>query len=350
MPVIPNLMERTYMLRLNRGPGPMLDLFAGMSLETAMLALDLGVFAALDDEPATPAELADRLDADETRLETMLAFLEHTGYVTEQRGRYGLTTMTETWLLDSVDTSYARYFRFWQEVLYPYWREHAADAIRNGKPSKSVYEWLDDHPDRWPVAQSAFELTAELIGDEIAAELDVPDGGAVLDVGGGHALYSIALCTRYPSASATVFDADAVEDVATENIIAAGLDDRIAFQQGDYETDSFESEYDVVLVFNVVHGNDRETNRTLFESLSNAVAPGGQLAILDQFADRARASIVNTGTDFLDLTYRVSLGGRTYHSERVTEWLADAGFQQTDRREFRDRNMTLLLAEHEDSS
>lgn len=347
MPVIPNLMERTYMLRLNRAPGPMLDLFAGMSLETAMLALDIGVFEILDNEPATPGEIADRLSVDETGLETMLSFLEHAGYVTERSGTYSLTTMTERWVLESADTSYARYFRFWQDVLYPFWREQAADTIRNGNPPVSVYDWLDEHPDRWPIAQSAFELTAELLGDEIAAELDVPTAGSVLDVGGGHALYSIAICTRYPTVSAVVFDDKAIEDVATGNITAAGLNDRIDFQRGDYEVDIFESGYDVVLVFNIVHGNDRETNRMLFEKLSNAVAPGGQLAILDQFADPGRTYIEKTGNAFLDLTYRVSLGGRTYHSEPVTDWLADAGFQQTGRLEFRDRNMTLLLAELE---
>lgn len=183
MPVIPNLMEQMYMLRLNRGPGPMLDLFAGMSHETAMIGLDLGVFKALNEEPATPAELADRLSAGKTGLETMLSFLAYTGYVTERSGTYRLTTMTETWLLESAETSYARYFRFWQEVLYPFWQEHAADAIRNGEPSVSVYEWLDDCPDRWPIAQSAFELTAVLLGDEIAATLNIPKDVSVLDVG-----------------------------------------------------------------------------------------------------------------------------------------------------------------------
>lgn len=344
MPVIPNLMERTYMLRLNRGPGPMLDLFGGMSLEAAMLALDLGVFAALDDEAATPAQLADRLDADETGIRTLLGFLEHTGYVTERNGRYSLTAMTETWLLESADTSYARYFRFWQEVLYPFWREHAADAIREGEPPLSVYEWLDDHPDLWPTAQAAFELTAELIGDDIAARLDVPDGGTVLDVGGGHGLYSIAVCDRYPSVSATVFDDSGIQPMAEENVTASGLEDRISFEPGDYETDTFEGIYDIALVFNVVHGNDQETNRLLFEKIANAVRPGGQLAILDQFGDDTRASIVNTGTRFLDLTYLVSLGGRTYHTDTVSEWL-DGSFQCTNRHEFTDRNMTLLIAE-----
>lgn len=49
------------MLRLNRAPGPKLALFAGMGLETAMLAADLGVFDALDEAPATLTELAPHL-------------------------------------------------------------------------------------------------------------------------------------------------------------------------------------------------------------------------------------------------------------------------------------------------
>ena len=90
------------------------------------------------DEARTLAAFAERVDADETGIRTLLSFLEHTGYVTERTGTYSLTTMTETWLLESAETSYARYFRFWQEVLYPFWREHAADAIREGEPSVSV--------------------------------------------------------------------------------------------------------------------------------------------------------------------------------------------------------------------
>lgn len=345
MPVIPSLIERAYMLRLNRGPGPMLDLFGGMSLEAAMVALDLGVFAALDDGPSTAEDLANRLDVDETGLTTLLAYLERTGYVSRQGEAYALTPMTEAWLVESSKTSYARYFRFWREVLYPFWREHAQDALRDGEPPTSVYEWLDNHPDRWPIAQDAFELTAELLGGDIAANLDVPEGGTILDVGGGHALYSIAVCDHYPSTSATVFDSPSIADIAAENIAAAGLDDRIDFRPGDYEAGAFDGTFDVVLVFNVVHGNDRQTNRDLFRDLGDVVAPGGQIAILDQFRDESRAAIANTGTRFLDLTYLVSLGGRTYHSDTVRSWLAEAGFQEAERHEFQDRNMTLLVAE-----
>lgn len=350
MPIIPNLMERTYMLRLNRGPGPMLDLFSGISLEAAMLAVDLDVFEELTERPATPAELATRLDMETRGLEALLRFLSRAGYVSEQNGRYSVTTMTEKWLMERSEESYARYFRFWQEVLGPFWREHAHTAIRDGRPPQTVYEWLDDHPELWPIAQDAFELTAELIGEEVAESVAVPESGTVLDVGGGHALYSIAICERYPTASATIIDAPEMEGIAQSNVSTADVQDHISFKPGDYEADPFEATYDTALLFNIIHGNDEATNRTLLKDLAAAVRPGGQLAILDQFSDEARASIANTGTRFLDMTYLVSLGGRTYHTDTVSEWLSEAGFSLEDSVEFSDRNMTLLLADRTESS
>lgn len=346
MPIIPNLMERTYMLRLNRGPAPMLDLFNGLALEAAMLAVDLGVFEELSEEPGTTEELATRMEMEEGGLETLLAFLSRAGYVSEQDGSYTITAMTEKWLLERSELSYARYFRFWQAVLYPFWREHAEAAIRDGKPPQTVYEWLDEKPDLWPIAQDAFELTAELLGDDIASAVTVPDAGDVLDVGGGHGLYSVAICERHPSATATVLDASEMEEIARANVVAAGVEDQIAFKAGDYSSDSFDATYDTALLFNIVHGNDRPTNQQLIENLADVVRPGGQLAILDQFSDEARASIANTGSRFLDLTYHVSLGGRTYHTDTVAEWLAEAGFSLAESIEFSDRNMTLLLADH----
>ena len=208
-----------------------------------------------------------------------------------------------------------------------------------------MYEWLDERPELWPVAQDAFEMTAEMIGDNIVDAVELPEDGAVLDVGGGHALYSIAFCDRYPSLSATIFDDSAVLEIARKNTAAAGLTDQISFQYGDYGIDELGEGYDVALIFNVVHGTDSETNRTLFPKVSDAVSPGGKVVILDQFGDESRLSIANTGTRFLDLTYLVSLGGRTYATEIVCKWLSAAGFRLTERPKFQDRNRTLLVAE-----
>lgn len=162
-----------------------------------------------------------------------------------------------------------------------------------------------------------------------------------------HGLYSIEICEQYPSATATNLDDEPVRDLAEAHIASAGLEDRITFEVGDYETESFASTYDMALVFNVVHGNDRKTNQFLFDKVAEAVPPGGQLAILDQFGDERRASIANTGTRFLDLAYFVSLGGRTYHTDTVKEWLRESGFYLEERNQYSDRSMTLLVATRE---
>lgn len=345
MPVIPNVVERFYMLRLNRSPGPMLDLFNGVALEAAMIGQELGVFEALEARPADSARLAERVGASEDGLDVLLAFLAQAGYVAEDGGSYRPTEMARQWFVESSATSYARYFRFWRDVLYPFWREHGETAIREGEPPQTVYDWLDDRPELWPVAQAAFELTAELLGEEIAAAVDLPEDARLLDVGGGHALYSVAFAERHPSLRATVFDDTAMRKIARDNVAAAGLEERIQFRSGDYETDALGEGYDGALVFNVLHGNDPDANRELLAKVADATTRDATLAILDQFGDESRLPIVETGTRFLDLTYLVSLGGRTYETATVREWLAPTAFELAERREFRDRNMTLLVAE-----
>lgn len=253
--------------------------------------------------------------------------------------------MTRRWLHEASPDSFARYLRFWREVVYPFWREHATAALRDGEPPVTLYEWLDDHPDRWAIAQAGFEMTAEMLADDVAATVDVPPDAVLLDVGGGHGRYAVAFCERYPSLSATVLDDERVLDIARDTVAAAGLADRVSLRAGDYETDDLGDGYDLALLFNVVHGNDPATNRELLRRVRDALAPGGRVAILDQFGDRSRLPTVNAGRRFLDLTYLVTLGGRAYPRDAVEAWLADAGLSVADATEFRDRNSTLLVAE-----
>ena len=55
MPVTPNLMERMILLKLNKGPGPMLDLLGGMAFKAVSVAIKLDVFEILNDGPLTTA-------------------------------------------------------------------------------------------------------------------------------------------------------------------------------------------------------------------------------------------------------------------------------------------------------
>lgn len=52
----------------------------------------------------------------------------------------------------------------------------------------------------------------------------------LLDVGGGHGLYSIGYCERYPALHATIFDSPCALISAQENIAKKQLGDRSATQ------------------------------------------------------------------------------------------------------------------------
>lgn len=101
--------------------------------------------------------------------------------------------------------------------------------------------------------------------DDVADAVSVPDDPArLLDIGGGHGLYSIELCRRHSNLAATIFDLPgAVEAMSGE--IPAEVAERIRTRAGDYHEDDLGDEYDLALLFNVVHAHRPAENIALFE-------------------------------------------------------------------------------------
>lgn len=210
------------------------------------------------------------------------------------------------------------------------------DRGPGGGAAPAIYEWFDEEPARWETAQRGFRAAASLVADEVAAEVDVPDGaGRVLDVGGGHGLYAIELCRNHPDLSATVFDHPEALEVAGTEIAEAGFGDRVTVAGGDYWSDDLGTGYDVALVFNVVHAHGEEENRRLFARVGEAVERGGTAAVLDQFSGAARTSLGQTGIGFVGLTYLATLGTRLPAYEDVADWLRAAGFEDVRRTSIR---------------
>ncbi len=71
MPVIPNLIERQ-ILRLNRGPTPFLDTLGAGALRAVDVAVKLGIFETVGKAPLSPADLAERANADERGINVLL--------------------------------------------------------------------------------------------------------------------------------------------------------------------------------------------------------------------------------------------------------------------------------------
>ncbi len=314
----------------------MLDLFGAAGFEAVTLASKLDLFETLGDEELTLHELADELDAHERGLAPFLGYLDAQGYVAEDGGRYRTTAMTRTWLTPDSKTNIAPWLVFWDELVFPFWNDHLETVVREGEPPQTIYEWFDEEPSRWNLAQQGFRAAASVLVSEVAKKVDVPDGATrLLDVGGGHGLYAVELCRRHLDLSATVFDYPEALDVARAEIADAGLGDRVGVRGGDYWTDDLGEGYDLALLFNVVHSNDPEENVRLFRRVADVLAPGGRIAVLDQLEGTAFSPVGSVGLRFVDLTYLVTLDARVYPYESVAEWLRAAGFSGVNRTSIR---------------
>lgn len=338
MPVVPNFLERLAFLRLNKGPAPIFDLFGAAGFRAVTVALDLGVFDALGGDPRSAAAVAEALETDTEGTHTLLSMLTALGYLRRTDEGFALTPMSRRWLTDAENTDMGPWFRFWADVVFPFWETGLERAVREGAPEVTLYEWLGDDADAWRRTQAGFRSAAAVLLEAVCDRVPVDGDEHVLDLGGGHGAYSIELCRRHPDLRATVLDHPAALAVAREGAAEAGLGDHIAVCGGDYlreDLDLGEGSFDLVLLFNVVHGHDAATNRALLERAREALAPGGRVCVLDQFRGTAPTPIGRVGLAFVDLTYRVTLGTGAPDPDALEGWLGDAGFVDVERRSIR---------------
>lgn len=187
MPIKPNFLERLALFRFNKGPAPLLDLFGASGFEAVAFALELDIFETLDDEILTADTLALRIDAHPDGVRRLADFLAAQGYLEHADRGYRCTSMTRRWLTDAHGTNMGPWFRFWQELVFPFWRDRLETAVREGSPDEIFYEWLGDDTDSWAIAQEGFRSAAGLLAPEVIDAATIPDGAErLLDLGGGH--------------------------------------------------------------------------------------------------------------------------------------------------------------------
>ncbi len=344
MPVLPNFVERLILLRLNQGPGALLDLFGAGAFRVVNSALDLGLFDVLAQRPLTVGELSERTGTNERGMGILLAALESFGYVQTTGSRYANTPLTAKWLLSSSPSHLADFLVWWQKLVFEFWDEYFEETIRNGRPPLTIYEWLESQPDGWKVAQAGFEATAQLVLDDVIARIDFPAGAKrILDVGGGHGLYSIQLCRRHPEVTAAIFDLPVALKRARENSRASHMNDRVSLLPGDYREDDLGNGYDVALVYNIIHAHRPEENIQLLKKVAAALTPNGRVVILDQMGDRAFGPVTRAVNSLIALAYFILLGGQTYTYREVEGWLHEAGFALLSRKSLLKAPGTIMI-------
>lgn len=326
MPLMPNLVERTLFFTLNQGPGPSLDLWSGPAFRIVLAAIRLDLFEALARRPATSEQLAQDLGTDARGTALLLEALAALGYVQARDAAYGLTAMARKWLTRGGAVNLTPFYRYWGVIVEEFF-PRLEDSLRTGVPPVNLYAWLEDHPDVARDFQEGMVALTRYVQADVLNKIALPpDARHLLDVGGGHAAYSIALCQKYTRLEAVVLDTPQALAAGAAGIAAAGLSARITPLSGDFFADDLGTGYDAVLLFNIVHGLTAQQNVDLLYKVRAALNPGGVVYLLEQVPGSTPLPLSGAAARILGLSYFHLLGGQTYSFAEIERWLQVAGF------------------------
>jgi ubiquinone/menaquinone biosynthesis C-methylase UbiE len=306
----------------------MLDLVGMLGYQALSTAVRLNIFKALAERPSTATELAQRLSAEERGMRSLLRALQAIGYVVERDGRFHTTPMTDKWFGQSDIMDIGTALHLWDVFVQELWPK-SADIIQTGERPFNFYEFIYSDLKLAHSFQQMMVGNAYTVGAALLKKLTVPDGPMrVLDVGGGHGVVSIVLAEAHPQIQATILDAEAALQTAKPYIDKHNVHGRIHLMPGDmWQLDWVES-YDLILMVNLVHHFDLDTNRKLLQKAHAALKPGGQVAIFDQIEGNVYGSASNAIVQLLALMFYLFADGRVYSADELKGLLAETGFRQ----------------------
>ncbi len=303
-------------------PTPILDtLIALLLARSVMVATRLDIFEALAGGPLPPDEVAARCGTDPSATAKLLSALAGADYLTYDAGRYGLAPVARKWLLK--DSPHSLRDAILLQLLDARFIEHLDDFVRSGEPVH-MHEGLTT--DEWALYMRGMRSGATLAASELVRRVPVPSGArAMLDIGGAHGYYSVALCRRHLDLRSTILDLPEACAAAAPLLAAEGMGDRVVYQPGNaLTTDLGVETYDLVLIANLAHHFSAGANRALVRRIARALRPGGALVFAEVMRPRTPGDAGQAGA-LADLYFALTSESGAWSFEEMAAWQREAG-------------------------
>lgn len=231
------------------------DLAATEAAGSAVIGYKLGLYKALAEGPATPAEFARRTGCDERYLTEWLRGQAAGDYVSylATTGEFYLTEEQAFCLADEAGPNVAGAFLMSVAML------RAEPQIREAVRTGQGFGW-HEHDDDVFIGCDAFYrpgYVASLVSEWIPAldgvEAKLRAGGRVADLGCGLGSASVLLAQAYPNATVVGSDYHLTSvEQARKNAAAAGVADRVSFEVATAQSFAGTG-YDLVTTFDALH-------------------------------------------------------------------------------------------------
>ena len=314
------------------------DVWLSANYLPAVTAADeLGIFAALEHEPASAAELSARLHYDERATTTTVRLLAALGFLECRLGRYQLTDQARLYLLQ--DSPF-----YWGHMLANRQPQHATlrDALegkspagRHGKDGRPEVGHSGHSVDNWAGGQIDLERARRVAAAMQSHSLPAATGLArnagfeglsrLLDVGGGSGCFAIALAQAHPSLRCSVMELPAMCDVASGYIRDAGVEDRVDTLAVDMFRQEWPRGYDAIFFSNVFHDWDFETCSWLARQTYEALPAGGRIYLHEMLLDDDGNGPLTTAS--FSMLMLLGTQGQQFTLPELQSILGGAGFE-----------------------
>lgn len=307
-------------------PAPLFQLLSGLRMNAALVAvIELGLCGHLAAGPCTAQELAGRAAISARGAQALLDVLVGLALCEVEGGVYRNGPVADAYLVPGrptyVGDEEAKQFR----AAYSSWAK-LTDTVRTGAPAHD-----NDSPEMlafWTVLTPAIARRARPLAEAAVTLLGLTTGEvSLLDVGGGAALYSLALLRQNPRARATQLDWPHINRIAAEEVEKAGLSERFSTLDGDFRATSPGGPYDVAVLSNIVHQESASTVKDLMTRLRAALRPGGRLLVSEFLVDDGRTGPTHSLLFNLNMLLNTR-DGRSYERSPLARLCLDAGFEE----------------------
>ena len=301
--------------------------------EALRAAIELDLFTAIGQGPATAAAIARHVKASQRGIRILCDYLvvggllekRDDGYVPAPDAAFFLNRQSPAFIGSAV--------QFLNSSFSMDAYRNVAAAVRQGGtviPGKGAV--APDHPVWIEFARGMAPLirpAAMFIAELVLTGIDTNRPFKVLDVAAGHGLFGIELARLHPRAEIYAVDWSSVLQVATENATAAGVADRHHLLAGSAFDVDFGSGYDLVLLTNFFHHFDRPTCIALMTKAHAALVAGGRAVTLEFVPNEDRVS-PPTPAAFSFIMLNTTPSGDAYTFHEFEEMLRTAGFAQNE--------------------
>lgn len=280
-------------------------------------ARDVDLLRSLAAAPGTARELAARLGLDPRATARVLDVLASVGLVVQHDDLFRASATLES--LAKMGLGLEKSEDLWA---------HTTTFLRTGAPWRRM-----DGPAA--EREAAYRTTVSSLGglfEPVArrlADLQRRAPRRILDVACGSGVWGLAVACRFGDAVVTGLDLEAVLPAFEKRAESLGLAHRVSTLAGDMHAIDLPGGFDLVIAGNVLHLEPADRAAAFLRRLAASVAPGGEVIVVDAFAESTPEQRRTRAVYALHLAMRTEHGG-VHSFASVGAWLESAGLTQVE--------------------